>query len=396
MMPSAEHAVLILQRFMHELSPADRLLDLYFREHPHLGAKERRECRELVYTVLRHRRLLARGRDDVPAPGELVARAREMRVDGPDPALAHLPPPVRYSLPQWLWEMLVACWGEPQATALAEASNQPAQVDLRVHRIPREKALAALQAAAIAAFPAPFSPDGLRLVEHRSLHKFSLFQSGALEIQDEGSQLVSRVVAPLPGETVVDLCAGAGGKTLHLASLMKNKGRLLATDLSEARLARLLPRAKRAGVRILTSFPLRHERDPRLGAFAGKAHRVLVDAPCSGSGTLRRNPEIKWRLTPDTVTALLPKQRALLEAGAALVAPGGRLVYATCSLLCVENRDVVNGFLADHSGFRVLSVPHILAQQGIGPLPLDDPFLHLSPHLTGSDGFFVAAFQRQR
>ncbi|MBF0611363.1 MAG: RsmB/NOP family class I SAM-dependent RNA methyltransferase [Magnetococcales bacterium] len=394
--PLADHALLVLQRFHQQPGPLDLLLDLHFREHGQLGARDRRWIRQVVYEVMRHRRWLAYQlalpEEQVTFSQWIAAAAEEKNQQEMD---SDVSPAVRHSLPDWFWEKLQTCW-QDQALPLAAASNRPASVDLRVHRISREKALQTLNEAGIAASATPYSPDGIRLVEHQPLHQFPLFQSGALEIQDEGSQLISRVVAPLPGETVVDLCAGAGGKTLHLASLMKNKGRLLASDQSEARLSRLLPRARRAGVRILSTLPLRHERDPKLAAWAGKAQRVLVDAPCSGSGTLRRNPEIKWRLTPDTVAGLPPRQHALLEAGAALVAVGGRLVYATCSLFCEENRQVVEGFLQQNPQFRLLDVVDILTRQGVAGLPDGKGYLSLAPHVTASDGFFVAALQRLR
>jgi len=211
-------------------------------------------------------------------------------------------------------------------------------------------------------------------------------------VQDEGSQLLGFLVQPKRGELVVDFCAGAGGKTLQLGALMRSTGRLYAFDVSERRLSKLKPRVARAGLSNVHPVLIAHERDAKVKRLAGKADRVLVDAPCSGLGTLRRNPDLKWRQSPQSVAEMVAKQTAILESAARLVKPGGRLVYATCSLLDEENDAVVDGFLAAHPEFRPISAGEVLARQGIA---LDTgERLRLSPRTHDTDGFFAAVLER--
>ncbi|MBF0461075.1 MAG: RsmB/NOP family class I SAM-dependent RNA methyltransferase [Magnetococcales bacterium] len=417
-----------------EGTAADQVLETFFRDR-HAGSRERAGIAALVFYVLRHRRYveaLLRAvwpADTVPDGMSLALAAsvamQEEATPGEEPFLRALgplrlllglsgddnrgpPPPLhpaeRLSLPDWLWQRLVEQWGAVQAEQLGAALNQPASVDLRVNglRATREQLLAALAEAQMAAIPTPCSPVGVRLRQRQSLGTLACFKQGWFEVQDEGSQLIAPLLTPQPGETVVDLCAGGGGKTLHLAALMRNRGRIVATDTDERRLARLGVRGKRAGVRIIQTVALRHERDPRLKSLAGRADAVLVDAPCSGLGTLRRRPEIKWRLQAAQVEAYHYRQCALLEAGARLTRPGGRLLYATCSLLQRENQAVVEAFLADNRQFRLQPVPVLPGSMGgtpagVGPEtpPLDKPlFLSLLPHQTQMDGFFAALLRR--
>ena len=219
-----------------------------------------------------------------------------------------------------------------------------------------------------------------------------LFLEGAFEVQDEGSQLLGFLVQPKRGELVVDFCAGAGGKTLQLGAMMRSTGRLYAFDVSEKRLAKLKPRFARAGLSNVHPVLIAHERDAKVKRLAGKADRVLVDAPCSGLGTLRRNPDLKWRQTPESVAEMVAKQGAILESAARLVKPGGRLVYATCSLLAEENDGVVDAFLAAHPEFRQLSAKDVLDKQGIA-LNTGER-LRVSPREHDTDGFFAAVLLR--
>lgn len=427
-----QEAGLLLQRILpDELSEkegaaADWVLEQFFRAH-HTGSRERAYLAELVYHVLRHRRSLdAMVRALLPScthpdgvqlavAASVVVRAgstaqlRDLlrvtptKTAATSPAAEPMPPQhetlttppgqtiaERLSLPDWLWQQLAEQWGESEAEQLGAFLNQPASVDLRVNtlRATRETVVAALAAAQIVALPTPHAPNGLRLPERQPLSALESFKQGWFEIQDEGSQLIAPLLSPKPGETVVDLCAGGGGKTLHLAALMHNRGRIVATDLDERRLARMGQRSKRAGVRIIRTIALRHERDPKLKHLEGGADAVLVDAPCSGLGTLRRHPEIKWRLQTTQVEAYHYRQCALLEAGARLTRPGGRLLYATCSLLQRENQAVVAAFLADNKNFTVRPISTMAS------LPPTAPFLMLLPHQTGTDGFFAALLQR--
>lgn len=402
---------------------ADAVLEQFFRAH-HTGSRERAYLAELVYHALRHRRSLeAMVRAVLPASpvpdGVSLAVAASVVMQAGSTALLRdllgvhpaesttptdavpshqeplTPPPgltmaERLSLPDWLWQQWVAQWGTEEAERLGRFLNQPASVDLRVNtlRATREQVMADLLAAQIVALPTPHAPTGLRLPERQPLGALESFKRGWFEIQDEGSQLIAPLLSPQPGETVVDLCAGGGGKTLHLAALMHNRGRIVATDLDERRLARLAPRCKRAGVRSVRTIALRHERDPKLKHLEGRADAVLVDAPCSGIGTLRRHPEMKWRLQSAQVEAYHYRQCALLEAGARLTRPGGRLLYATCSLLQRENQAVVTAFLADNKNFTLRPVRTVASS------PPTTPFLMLLPHQTETDGFFAALLQR--
>ena len=300
----------------------------------------------------------------------------------------------RADLPDWLTERLLASMNEAQLLELAHSLNRPAPLDLRVNtfKADRDGVIGQLKAAGIDGKACALSPHGIRLAAKPALQKHPLFVEGAFEVQDEGSQLLGFLVQPKRGELVVDFCAGAGGKTLHLGALMRSTGRLYAFDVSEKRLAKLKPRFARAGLSNVHPVLIAHERDAKVKRLAGKADRVLVDAPCSGLGTLRRNPDLKWRQSPAAVTEMVAKQGAILESAARLVKPGGRLVYATCSLLAEENDGVVDAFLAAHPEFRETSAADILKKQGIA---LDTGArLRLSPREHDTDGFFAAALER--
>jgi 16S rRNA (cytosine967-C5)-methyltransferase len=318
---------------------------------------------------------------------ELIERVRAARVDA-------LPEAERADLPDWLWQRLVAEYGDAQATEIARGLLAPAPLDLRVNlaRTGREAVLARLAADGIAASATPHSPAGVRLGAKPAINQHALYRDGMVEVQDEGSQLLAWLLAPRRGEMVADYCAGAGGKTLALAMLMRGTGRIYAMDVSARRLAELAPRAARARVDNIHSIVLSGDNDARVKRLAGKLERVLVDAPCSGFGTLRRNPDLKWRHGEDAVGELAAKQARILESAARLVKPGGRLLYATCSMLRQENDEVVDAFHARRPEFRPLSCSALLAGQGIALPGLDR--LRLWPHIHGTDGFFAAAFER--
>ena len=271
----------------------------------------------------------------------------------------------------------------------------PAPLDLRVNlaRASRDEVLARLTDHGIEAQPTPHSPAGLRLTGKPAVNRLPLFRDGLIEVQDEGSQLLAWLLAPRRGEMIADYCAGAGGKTLAAAMLMRGTGRVYAMDISAARLAALGPRAARAGVTNIHTVALSGESDPRAKRLAGKIDRVLVDAPCSGFGTLRRNPDLKWRHGPQAIGELAAKQRSILASAARLVKPGGRLLYATCSVLREENEAVADDFAAAHPDFVALSCDELLAAQRIDLRT--GTRLRLWPHLQRTDGFFAAAFERR-
>jgi len=301
---------------------------------------------------------------------------------------------VAADLPDWLWTRLGAAFGDVEREAFAHAWLSPAPLDLRINpsKTTRDAARATLAASGFNAQPTPFSPLGLRVSGRPALARHPLFTDGALEVQDEGSQLVGYLVAPRRSDMVVDFCAGAGGKTLLLGALMRSQGRLYAFDTHDRRLANLKPRLARSGLSNVHPQLIAHERDTKIKRLAGKIDRVLVDAPCTGFGTLRRNPDLKWRQPESALAELAAKQSAILSSAATLVKPGGRLVYATCSVLPDENEAVVDAFLATHPGFARGDAAAEFAHAGI---PLDTgPALRLLPHKHGCDGFYAAVLTR--
>ncbi len=400
------HAAAALGELLQFARPADQALSAYFRRHRNLGQQERAFVAETAFAVLRRRRSLeAAAGSAVPRDLAVAALVRvfglSARALGEDAALAarvkaaatmELPAAVRADLPDWLWGRLVSAYGEREASAIALGLLAPAPLDLRVNleKMSREEALAQLGAGAA---PTPLSPAGIRLKDKPAINRHALFLAGALEVQDEGSQVLAYLVAPRRGEMVADFCAGAGGKTLALAMLMHGAGRVYAMDVSDKRLRELAPRAARAGVSNVHPIVLSGEGDVRARRLAGKLDRVLVDAPCSGFGTLRRNPDLKWRHAESAIAELAAKQARILAAAARLVKPGGRLVYATCSILPEENEVVADAFAAAHPEFDALACSALLAAQRI-PLEAGER-LRLWPHVHGTDGFFAAAWQRR-
>jgi 16S rRNA (cytosine967-C5)-methyltransferase len=293
-----------------------------------------------------------------------------------------------------VFERLEAQLGADEALALGRSLQNPAPLDLRVNtlRCDRARALQALRDSGVGAEATPLSPIGIRVGGKPAINRHPLFLEGAVEVQDEGSQLVGYLVAPRRRELVVDFCAGAGGKSLLLGAMMQSQGRLYAFDVSAARLAQLKLRLKRSGLSNVHPHVLASEHDSKVKRLAGKIDRVLVDAPCSGFGTLRRNPDLKWRQSPRSLSEMQVKQASILPAAAALVKPGGRLVYATCSLLEEENESIVEAFLAAHPAFMPVDCGDILRRQGI-ELEAGQR-MRLWPHVHGTDGFFAAVLER--
>ncbi len=304
-----------------------------------------------------------------------------------------MPDAVRLEIPDWLLPRLTARFGPGLPTEMA-ALAQPAALDMRVNLLKgdRDQAKAALAAEGWEAEPTKLSPWGLRIDGRRPVTSGPAFQSGLVEIQDEGSQLVAAMVGAAPGMRVVDWCAGAGGKTLALAGAMENRGQIVACDVSAARLDGAVRRLRRAGVHNVERH-LVEPGDKWLKRRAGTFDRVLVDAPCTGTGTWRRNPDARLRLRETDLAELLPKQASILDTAQSLVRKGGRLVYATCSLLEEENEAQVTSFLLRHADFAV--VPLARAWPLDQPPPNSGDFLSLTPARHGTDGFFAAVLERQ-
>ena len=397
-------------------APADAVVSAFFRQHRTLGSRERHTLTDTTYAVLRRRLLfqhLAHGGsgtlerrfailgwtgDAAFLQAALTADeqawlARARAVD-----IAALAPKLRHNLPDWIAQPLLAELGEEGFWALVASLDRPAPLDLRVNTLKakREGVRASLAAAGIQAEPTPFSPWGLRVAGKPSLNKVDVFVNGDVEVQDEGSQLLALLLDAKRGEMVVDFCAGAGGKTLALGAAMRNTGRLYAFDVSGHRLDALKPRLARSGLSNVHPVQIAHERDDRIKRLAGKIDRVLVDAPCSGLGTLRRNPDLKWRQSPQSLAEFQAKQRAILVSAARLLKPGARLVYATCSLLAAENEDTCTAFEAVQDGLVREDVAVILDGLGVtAPEKLVRAGnLRLWPHLHSTDGFFAAVWRK--
>ncbi|HQN64991.1 MAG TPA: RsmB/NOP family class I SAM-dependent RNA methyltransferase [Methylophilus sp.] len=402
--------------------PADAKMGDFFRSHRELGTKDRAFVAETVYGVLRRLRFLTAvttASDDEQADARKLVLAYLLRIQGKsirelEPVLneqqkewAHaikakstenLSLAVQADVRDWFWNKLLAQYGEEQALTICRSMFDQASLDLRVNTIKasREDVLSRMQAEntvkdnVITA--TPYSPVGIRMAARLNIGKHILFTEGKIEVQDEGSQLLSYLVAPKRGQMVADFCAGAGGKSLAIGALMKNTGRIYAFDVSEKRLHNLGQRLKRSGLSNLHAQVISSENDPKLKRLNGKFDRVLVDAPCSGLGTLRRNPDLKWRQTEQDVQELNVKQTSILARAAKLTKAGGRLIYATCSLLKDENEAVAEAFLQAHPDFKLVPANEILAQQNIA-LDTGD-YLKLLPHLHGTDGFFAAVFEK--
>ena len=401
----------VLEQVLRFSGPADEVLSRHFRSNRDLGRQDRAFVAEAVFAVLRRKRSLEAAAGSA-APHALLAAAL-LRVQGLSARMldglvedalltriraargADLPAAVRADMPDWLYERLAAQHGPAEAARIAQALLNPAPLDLRANlaRTTREAVRERFAHDGLEAQLTQYSPAALRLSGRPAINRHAFFRDGLVEVQDEGSQILAWLVAPRRGEMVADYCAGAGGKTLAMAMLMRGTGRIYAFDTSATRLAALGPRAARAGVTSIHAVTLNGDNDARARRLAGKLERVLVDAPCSGFGTLRRNPDLKWRHSEAAVTQLAAKQLRILSAAARLVKPGGRLVYATCSILQEENDAVADAFQAGHAEFAPLSCAKVLAEQRIA---LDTgERLRLSPHLHGTDGFFATVFTRR-
>ncbi|MGJ7580880.1 RsmB/NOP family class I SAM-dependent RNA methyltransferase [Variovorax sp. RHLX14] len=401
--------------------PADQVVSRFFRDHREFGPRERATLAETVYTVLRKKLLF-----DHLSPSGSGSKERRMAILGfhgprdflksalndtekrwldncdavkPDDLLERH----RHNLPEWMVGPLKAQVGDG-FWPLVESLQQPAPLDLRVNTLNDKRAdvQKELAAAALKAVPTPFSPWGLRIDGKPALNKLDAFTRGAVEVQDEGSQLLALLLDAKRGEMVVDFCAGAGGKTLAIGATMRNTGRLYAFDTSAHRLDALKPRLARSKLSNVHPAAIAHERDERIKRLAGKIDRVLVDAPCSGLGTLRRNPDLKWRQSPKSVEELTAKQTAILQSAARLVKSGGRLVYATCSVLPEENEAIAEAFSAANPDFEPQDANALLEAlkvEGAAGLCAGGEggkrYLRLWPHLHATDGFFAAVWNRK-
>jgi 16S rRNA (cytosine967-C5)-methyltransferase len=410
--------------------PADDIAADYFRGRRYIGAKDRGSIAGHVYAVLRHRaaldwwiendraaigprtRLFAAlvliegwrpeaiaaacdgGRFRPAPPGKAEERLLRALVGHTlhHPGMSRA---VANDLPEWLEPYLERVFGNGLEREMA-GLNASAPIDLRINLLKTDRGAArrALSAQGITAEPTPWSPIGLRLAQRVPLGRLAAFREGLVEVQDEGSQIAALLADARPGMRVVDFCAGAGGKTLALAAGMKNRGKLVACDVSARRLEAAARRLRRAGVGNTERRVLTDERDKWIKRHKGGFDRVFVDAPCLGTGTWRRNPNAKWRMTPVDLVELVLRQQQILRSAARLVRPGGRLVYATCSLLDEENEEQAEAFLAAEPGFVLVPAAGVWREAIGSPLPGGERYLRLTPARHGTDGFFVAIFER--
>ena len=400
--------------------PADAIVSRFFRDNRGLGPRERATMAETVYTVLRKKLLF-----DHFAPSGSGSKERRLAIlgfYGPRDFLlsalsdqeknwleqcdkvnvADLMERHRHNLPEWLVQPLKEQLKD-EFWPLVESLNAGAGLDLRVNALKAKRAdvQKELAKSGIKAVPTPFSPWGLRIAGKPALNKLESFTRGDFEVQDEGSQLLAMLVDAKRGEMVVDFCAGAGGKTLALGAAMRSTGRLYAFDTSAHRLDALKPRLKRSGLSNLHPAAIAHERDDRVKRLSGKIDRVLVDAPWSGLGTLRRNPDLKWRQSLQSVDEMAAKQAAILQSASRLLKSGGRLVYATCSVLPQENEAIAQAFSENNTDFTPLEVSDVLSHLKVEGGPSlchggesGQKYLRLWPHRHATDGFFAAVWQK--
>ena len=433
-----EHLMRLLPEVLKFDSPSDMVVSKYFKDNSQLGNRDRALIAESTFSVLRHklellqyaqsgqgalyRRIALLGLMISLSEGGLGSSHRLESALADLAFVAHpgeidwlqrfvnyprdsLTPPVRFNLPDWLWEELEQQIGAQSREELALALLKPAALDCRVNTMKekRETLLEELNllGGRYQAVATPYSELGVRLLGKPALQNLQSFKDGKFEVQDEGSQLLSMLLAPKRGEMVVDFCAGAGGKTLAMGAMMKSMGRLYAFDISARRLARLKPRVAKSGLSNVHPVWIDSENDAKVKRLAGKIDRVLVDAPCSGLGTLRRNPDLKWRQSPQAIEELQAKQYSILNAAAKLLKPGGRLVYATCSILEQENQVIVLEFLKQHPNFVLLDPKEVLKGSfpQLNDIPvgasLDSSWWQLWPNRHETDGFFAAILEKK-
>jgi len=397
--------------------PADAVLRHFFQEE-RIGSNERSLVAETLFGALRHRLFLEHActlEEKGLASARRITLAYWVKFGGYNlrelkPLLKvkeeewlgnvksidmnKLPLSIQAELPDWIVDKLHTHHSDAEILEIGRSMQNVAPLDLRVNTLlaGRDEVLQSLQSEGMDAKATPYSPMGIRLKYKPALNKHALFLTGKFEVQDEGSQLLGLMLSPKRNDMVVDFCAGAGGKTLMLGAMMNSQGRLYAWDISEKRLTNLKPRLKRSGLSNVQPQLIAHENDAKVKRLAGKIDRVLVDAPCSGLGTLRRNPDLKYRQSVQSVAELNVKQAAILASAARLLKKGGRLVYATCSLLHEENQAIVQAFLAAHPDYTLIPAGDVLKQHHID-MAMGD-YLQLTPQQHNTDGFFAAVLER--
>ena len=419
-------AIDILSEFMRRQRPAEQAFDSWSRRSRFAGSKDRAAVAQIYFDVIRHRGLLdhALGADATPrllvlasqflhrgasiddlaalsdgsahAPSPLTEWERQKLIACQALDRSKLPLTARYNLPPWLEPAMREAFGSRIEYEL-DALQDRAPLDLRVNTLKcnRETARRRLAGEGIASEETPWSPWGLRIQDAASVTATETFSDGWVDIQDEGSQIAALITGAAPGRQAVDYCAGGGGKSLALSAMMDNRGQIYASDADRRRLDAMKTRIARAGVRNVQLLAPRPDADIWEDKY-DRMDTVLVDAPCSGLGAIRRHPDAAWRLSPDRLDELIGLQQLLLDEAARLVAPGGRLVYVTCSVLVAENAAQAAAFLQRHPDFSPLDWRDCWPPMATRPPVQDGPFLTLTPASTATDGFFIALFQRHQ
>ena len=436
------HAAEVYDLIIRSEHPADSVIDTFFRSHKYLGSHDRRFVAETAYGILRHKKRIEwlcgiPGRNfldssDNPAAflqclayrnafvGDDVEtlvhdleadpsekQALSLFLDGvkeqndrlnnqpPSPSAGVAALSLRYSFPEWMLQEWLEQFGEDETVHLCEALNVPAPLTLRVNTLKTtiDDCREALAKENIETERTKFSGVGLTVRKRINVFQLDVFRKGFFEVQDEGSQLLSMLVDPKPTSKVVDACAGGGGKALALAALMKNRGAIFALDTNSFRLEGLRKRIRRSGVDTIRVCKVEEGQLPP--GLADTADNVLVDAPCSGLGTIRRNPGMKWTVTPASVTELNIKQLNILNHYAQCVKTNGRLIYSTCTMMKSENEGVVEKFLGNHPEFEIMEPSAILRRYQLDTLS-QEKYFRLKPHVHGTDGFFAAVMRRKQ
>ena len=410
-----------LRKILKLDGPADVLMSIYFKNAKHLGPRERTIIAEAIYYTMRHLSMITWRMGTVkptkaPRLTGLLALALQYGVDTLNPQLLgkekstlenmlrpkslDAPKEIQSEVPKWLYDKLVVQYTDHKA--LFEALQQGASLDLRVNSLKStpEEVIKELEEHGVKAGKGKYSPDCLKLETKPALTQWPIYKEGKVEVQDEGSQLIARLLQPRRGEMICDFCAGAGGKSLAIGALMKSSGRIYAFDVNERRLKDIRPRMRRAGLSNVYPVVIRNEFDNHVKRLYGKMDRVLVDAPCSGTGTYRRNPDLKWRFGESELERLNELQKQILRSAAKMLKPSGRLVYSTCSVLNQENQMVIEEFLKENPDFGLLDAYEILEKQGIEISEFQrkrfGKYFVMLPHMNGTDGFFGAVLERKK
>jgi 16S rRNA (cytosine967-C5)-methyltransferase len=433
------HAQELLGIILNSKKPADALIDTFFRAHKYLGSHDRKFVAETTYGTLRHFRkcelmvslamagfgdtafeedkilflviayLSLQGRMQDVTPENILPKLKSARLaETVESIFETFTRPVtipaasaverigvEHSFPDWMVQKLIEQYGESEVERICSSLNEQAPITLRVNTLKTtvEQCQAELSKQGVETTKTLLSPFGLNLSKRINVFSLPVFRDGWFEVQDEGSQLLPFLIDPKPNVKLLDICAGAGGKTLEFAALMKNRGEIFATDINKYRLEELRKRTKRAGAQNVRVQEIQAIEDLN-EHYSHFFDVVFVDAPCSGLGTIRRNPGMKWMVTEQTVNEVSEKQRSILHSSAPLVKPGGRIVYATCTLLRQENEDVVEEFLTRHTDFKLVDANE-LAQKWQNGFVTTGPFFKLLPHINGTDGFFCAVLENQ-